>query len=95
MREVKFAIKYGRTSITLEKVISTLMLRDLELKIVKASSSNGENYFFVVEINKREIFKEEGIIARVEGDQTQGVLMDQGNVSFVTSLFTSRKIGMP
>ena len=44
-KEVKYAIKYGRTSITLEEVISTLKSRDLEIKTEKGESSSGENHF--------------------------------------------------
>ena len=41
-REVKTAIKYGRTSITLEEVISALKSKDLEMKTEKGGSSSGE-----------------------------------------------------
>ena len=41
-REVKTAIKYGRTSITLEEVISALKSKDLEMKSEKTNSGNGE-----------------------------------------------------
>lgn len=43
--EVKAAIKYGRTAITFDEVVSALRSRDLELKTEKSTSSNGENYF--------------------------------------------------
>ncbi|KAM6555575.1 hypothetical protein CsatB_002594 [Cannabis sativa] len=41
-REVKTAIKYGRTSITLEEVISALKSKDLEMRTEKGGHSNGE-----------------------------------------------------
>ena len=41
-REVKTAIKYGRTEITLEEVISALKSKDLEMKTKKLGASNGE-----------------------------------------------------
>ena len=44
-KEVKTAIKYGRTSITLEEVISALKSKDLELKNERAAPVGGENYF--------------------------------------------------
>ncbi|PON87218.1 hypothetical protein TorRG33x02_169950, partial [Trema orientale] len=44
-KEVKSAIKYGRTSITLEEVLSALRSKDLELKVEKQTSSGGENYY--------------------------------------------------
>lgn len=45
-KEVKSTIKYERTSITLEEVLSALRLRDLELKTERQSTSSGENYLF-------------------------------------------------
>ena len=44
-KEGKSAIKYGRTSITLEEVVSALRSKELELKTEKSSSSNGESYY--------------------------------------------------
>jgi transposase InsO family protein len=44
-KEVKNAIKYGRTEITLEEVISPLKSKDLEIKNEKHGGSNGEVNF--------------------------------------------------
>ncbi|PON91480.1 Zinc finger, CCHC-type [Trema orientale] len=44
-KEVKSAIKYGRTSITLEEVLLALRSKDLELKVEKQTYSDGENYY--------------------------------------------------
>uniref|UniRef100_A0A803PZY6 CCHC-type domain-containing protein n=1 Tax=Cannabis sativa TaxID=3483 RepID=A0A803PZY6_CANSA len=41
-RKVKTTIKYGRTEITLEEVISALISKDLELKVEKLGHSNGD-----------------------------------------------------
>ena len=38
-------MKYGRTAITLDKVVSALRSRGLEIKTGKNTSSNGENYY--------------------------------------------------
>ncbi|TXG46818.1 hypothetical protein EZV62_026112 [Acer yangbiense] len=42
-KDVKAAIKYGRSSLSLEECISTLKSKDLELKIER--KDNGENLF--------------------------------------------------
>ena len=47
-KEVKTAIKYGRTSITLDEVLLALRSKDLEIKTEKLSlsrSNHGENYY--------------------------------------------------
>ncbi|KAF4358959.1 hypothetical protein G4B88_018808 [Cannabis sativa] len=40
--EVKTTIKYGRTEITLEEVISALKSKDLELKVERLGHTNGD-----------------------------------------------------
>lgn len=59
-KEVKTAIKYGRTSITLEEVISALKSKDLEIRAEKASSSNGENHTARRRPNQRSQSRENG-----------------------------------
>ena len=44
-KEVTVAIKYGRTSITLDEIVFALRSRDLEIKTEKQFISSGENYF--------------------------------------------------
>ena len=43
-KEVKTAIKYGRTEITLEEVVSALRSKDFEMRSEKQSSSNAESH---------------------------------------------------
>lgn len=43
-REVNSAIKFDRTSITLEEVISSLKSRDLNMRLDKLNSDDGENH---------------------------------------------------
>ncbi|XP_024026147.1 uncharacterized protein LOC112092973 [Morus notabilis] len=63
-KEVKSAIKYGRTSITLEEVISTLKARDLEIK-TKESLHRGRIILQGVEVRNVEVIEREE--ATIEG----------------------------
>lgn len=60
-REVKSAIKYGRTSLTVDEVLEALKTRDLEIKTEKKSNGNGESLNVRGRMDKKDtIYKGKG-----------------------------------